>query len=173
MSLVQRAVITCEDFTLDRPLPERIDGTFIDTGAAGRIMLADDKAYWDSHIGKLHEFLAPDQISVAYSIADAIRLVREGLPYSAFVIDPALEFDDKKPDQESGFSLAQKIAQIEGTNNLIWMVSSKNSLLERAITSGFKRLYHKSNYVPQLYRSMDQFFGDLKEEMTRGRLTGF
>jgi len=90
--------------------------------------------------------------------------------YAAYIIDPALEYDDKNPEQVSGLSLAQKIAHIEGKTDSVWMVSTNNSLLEQARGHRFIRLYHKSNDAPELYRSMEQFFLDLKDEMIKGRL---
>ena len=108
---------------------------------------------------------------MAYDIRDALNAIQKRMAFAAYVIDPAFEFDDGKPEQDSGFTLARRIAQSERSTESIWLVSYNNSLLEQATKHGFTRLYHRNNYVPNLYKSMDEFFYDLQKEMMRGRLS--
>ena len=61
MGLEQLVAISGEGVTLDRPSPKKVAVQFVDTGAAGKIMLVVRETEREFYMIRFREFLEPDQ----------------------------------------------------------------------------------------------------------------
>ena len=132
-----------------------------------KVLVVDSVEMWNFYRQIVSGLVDRQDLILAQFLTEGERVYREGRPFDAHVVNPALNVGTER-HLRNGLDLAKIIGQEEFLE-AVWLLCSDARTLDMAVGEGFTRVYINSGASVGEYPSRDDFARDFREEMQYGR----